>query len=200
MAAVAARRTGTGVDPQGRRADHPVLPRGRRLERQPFLPEGRGPTAANVGEPFWPHNRPLGASPRDRAAPTGRPHRHVRPPPATDLLIGASPCMGQQFAGQDPPCGHGWPATRGASGKAPGARAVHGCHQGRPRARLGPWAKRLRCGHAVSPLQACSTSGQPGLEVSSERHERLSFSAGEAGRLRRRRCDPHNNPCAGGIN
>ena len=174
MDAWAALRAGKRVDHQVRRADQPVLHRARRLERQPFLHQRRIDTTAELGEHFWPHNMRLGAIHLDLADPTGLHHREVGPQPATDLLIGAGSRLFQEFQRPSHPGRDGRTSPRGKSGKAPGARAVHGRHQGRPRKRVSPLANGRRCGNKVCDLEARSTAGQPMLAGSSERHDRLS--------------------------
>jgi hypothetical protein len=136
--------------------------------------QGRVQTAANVGEPGWQHNLLLGSSPLDLGDPPGIHHRQGGPPSVTALCIGAGHLMVQAFPRQSNPCRDGWTSTRAGSGEALGDRARHGRHQGRPRNRLGSWANRMRFGHDVGHLEPCSTARQPMLEVSSERHGRLS--------------------------
>jgi hypothetical protein len=70
-----------------RRADQTVLHRGRRLDRQQFLHQWGIEATAKVGEPFREHNMRSGAIHLDRSDPTGIHHGHVRPQPATDLLV-----------------------------------------------------------------------------------------------------------------
>ena len=87
MDAWAALLTGKGVDHQVRRADQTVRHRGRRLDRQPFLPQWRVQTAAKVGQHFWKHNMLLGAIHLHLCDPTGLHHGQVGSPPATELFI-----------------------------------------------------------------------------------------------------------------
>jgi len=97
MDAWAALRTGTGVDPQGRRADPPVRHRGRGLDRQAFLPQRGIEPTATLGEHCWQHNMRRDSIHLDRGAPADIHHGQVGPQPATDLCIGAGPRMFQEF-------------------------------------------------------------------------------------------------------
>jgi hypothetical protein len=93
----AARLTGQGVDHHVGRADEPSLHRGRRVDRQPFLHQRLIEATAELGEPCREHNMRLGAIPLDLGDPTGIHHRQVGPQAATNLCIGAGPCMFQEF-------------------------------------------------------------------------------------------------------
>jgi hypothetical protein len=170
----AARRTGNAVDHQVRRADQPVLHRARRLERPPFLPQRRIDTTATLGEHGRAHNMCLGALHVDLADPTRLPHREVGPESATDLCLGAGQLMVEECQRPDHSCRDGRTSPRRGGGEALGARAVHGGDQGRPRQRLGSWAKRRRVRDEVCHWETWSPSGQPRLEVAEELPGRLS--------------------------
>jgi hypothetical protein len=116
----------------------------------------------------------LGAIHLDLADPTAIHHRQVGAQSALALCIGASQLMFQEFQRPHHVRRDGRASTRGVCGAALGARVVHGRDQGRSRTRLGPWAEGRRFGDEVCPLEARSPSGQPMLEVSSERPGRLS--------------------------
>jgi hypothetical protein len=166
--------TGTGVDPHVRRADHTVLPRGRRLDRQPVRQQRLVEPTANVGEHVRTHAMRLGAIHPDRCDPTGIQPGQVGPSPAPDRLVGPGQLwlpsrQRPQHARRD-----GRPSMRAKCGEALGERAGDGRDHGRPRQRLGPWADGMRFRDAVCHLHARSTSGQPMLEVASERHRRPS--------------------------
>jgi hypothetical protein len=166
--------TGTGVDPHVRRADHTVLPRGRRLDRQPVRQQRLVEPTANVGEHVRTHAMRLGAIHPDRCDPTGIQPGQVGPSPAPDRLVGPGQLwlpsrQRPQHARRD-----GRPSTRAKCGEALGERAGDGRAHGRPRQRLGPWADGMRFRDAVCLLHARSTSSQPMLEVASERHRRPS--------------------------
>jgi hypothetical protein len=176
MDALAARRTGNGVDHPGRRAAQPVRQRGRRLDRQEFRPQGRVQTAPTVGQHVWPHHMRLGAIPLDRGEPTGIPHGQVGSHPATERCSGAGQLLVPAFQRQYHPCRDGRTSTGRGCRKTVGARAVHGRPQERPRQRLGPLAKGVRVGDEVCHLKARSSARQPRLEVASARHRWLSVS------------------------
>jgi hypothetical protein len=166
MDAWAPRRTGNGIDHQARRADEPCLHGCCGLDRAPFLHQRGLEPAANLGEPFWQYHILLGAIHLDLPDPTGRPHRHVGPPPATDRFIGAGPCMFQEFQCQEYSRRDGRTPTRGEYRAPLGEPAANGRDPCRPRQRLGPWAEWMRFRDEVRDLEACATSRQPMLEVS----------------------------------
>ena len=172
--ALAALLTGKGVDHQVRRADQPVLHRGRRLDRQEFLHQRGIEPTAKLGEHFWQHNMRLDSIHLDLGDPAGIHHGQVGPQPATDLFIGAGQLMFQEFQRQQHPGRNRRTSTGRGFRKTLGERAVNGRHQDRPRKRLGPLANGVRFGDEVCHLQAGPSSRQPMLEVSSKRHRWLS--------------------------
>jgi hypothetical protein len=79
--------TGKRVDSEVRRADQPVLQRGRCLDRQQFRHQGLVEPTATLGEPCREYERLLGSIHLDRCDPTGRHHGQVGPQPAADRLV-----------------------------------------------------------------------------------------------------------------
>ena len=151
--------TGKGVDHSVGRAHQPVLHRGRRLDRQPFLHQWCIQAAAKLGEHFWKYKMCLGAIHLDRSDPTAIHHRQVGSQPATNLCIRAGQLLFQEFQRQPHSRRDGRASPRGGFGEAPGERAVHGRDQGRPRERVGPLAEGMRFGDKVWHLEAHATSG-----------------------------------------
>ena len=98
--ALAALLAGKGVDHQVRRADQTVLHRGRRLDRQQFRHQRFIEATAKLGEHVREHKMVLGSIHLDRCDPTGIHHGEVGSQPATDLYIGASQLMFQEFQRQ----------------------------------------------------------------------------------------------------
>jgi hypothetical protein len=84
---LAALFTGKRVDHEMRRADQPVLHRGRRLDRQQFRHQGLVEPTAKLGEHFREYEMLLGSVHLDLWDPTGIHDRQVRPQPAADLLV-----------------------------------------------------------------------------------------------------------------
>jgi hypothetical protein len=171
---LAALLTGKGIDHHVGRADQTVRHRGRRLDRQQCRHQRFIEATAKLGEHCREHTMLLGSIPLDRCDPTGRHHGEVGPQPATELFIGAGQRLVQELQRQSHPGRDGRTSPRGGLRKTLGARAVHGCDQGRPRKGLGPWANGMRLGDDVCHLQARASARQPMLEISSERHGRLS--------------------------
>ena len=171
---LAALLTGKGIDHHVGRADQTVLHRGRRLDRQPCRHQRFIEATAKLGEHFREHTMVLGSIHLDRGDPTGIHHGEVGPQPATDLFIGAGQLMLQELQRPSHPGRDGRTSPRGGLRKTLGERAVHGCDQGRPRNGIGPLANGMRLGDEVCHLQARASARQPMLEISSERHGRLS--------------------------
>ena len=198
MHAGAALLTGTGVHPQGRRAHPPVLQRGRRLDREPFLPQRGLEARAQLGEPFREHKVLWGALALDRPAPTGRHPRQVGPHPATHLFVGTGQRMLQPFQRPYHPGRDGWTATPGGVGtrraneQSPAAtRAAHGNV-------AAPW--RL-AGVSGTQSATCRRGPRPVTPCCRDRkslHGRLS-SWGAEKSLSLRRSEPQDNPLSRGI-
>jgi hypothetical protein len=174
MDAWAPRLAGTGVDHQVRRADQPLLHRGRRLDRQQFLHQWRIQTAAKLAEHFREHEMRLDAIRLDLRDPTGSPSRRGRS--ATDYRSArqnrstpASVTPRPTRPVSRPADAHAWWVWESAGRMS----------RPRPRPRppmksISPLADRMRVGDEVGHLEARSPARQPMLEVSSERHRRLS--------------------------
>jgi hypothetical protein len=170
----AALLTGKGIDHHVGRADQTILHRGRRLDRQPFRHQRFIEATATLGEHCREPTMVRGSIHLDRCEPTGRQHGEVGPQPATDLVIRAGQRMFQEFPRPSHPGRDGRTSPRGGCRQTLGARAVHGCDQGRPRKGIGPLANGRRLGDDVGHLQARASARQPMLEIASERHGRLS--------------------------